>query len=184
MKLELNEYVFARMQYIENEMEIQKSIGSNPRSEQYYKTLLEIRDIQNSGQIPSDELYRRFAEIKGHNQQLYDSVEYGYYLANIHYYLFESRSEYEKTNEYKDVLNKRILYFLNNADRDNLLFKCGEFLTNFPFNYLRFLEHFYSKRLDNYYQDSCTSDVKRFVETYGKDDEKEIANIIYELEKK
>jgi len=188
MKLEINDYVFGSMKYLDKEIEesnkirkeeIEKGINIDySKTDQFYGTLLEIRKIQNSGQIPSDELYRSIAQIKVRNRDLFDSAENGYYDANIHYYLFESNSEYEKTNKYKDTLNKRILYFLKNADIDNLLYKCGCFLLNFPLNYLRFLEIFYDKKVE---RNLVVDNLKEFAELYGNDDEKEIANIVCEL---
>ena len=161
MKINYFEGVFAPMKYLDEMLKDYKDGYPNPRTEEYYETLKKIRDIQNNGEIPLDEYY---ICVGG-------SVERGYYLANIHYYLYWGEcSEYERTDEYKDKLNKRIIYFLKNADR-NTLWKKDWFILNFPNSYVYFLKSFYGGDPNN-------EKFFPYISLHGNDDEKEIMGLI------
>ena len=164
MKIDYFDGVFAPMKYLDEKLKDYKNGYPNPRTEQYYETLKKIRDIQNNKQVPPDEYY----QIVG------GSVEQGYYLSNIHYYLYwEDCSEYERTDAYKDKLNKRIIYFLKNADRETLWEK-GWFILNFPNSYMYFLKSFYGSDPDN-------EKFFPYISIHGNEDEKEIMDLISDL---
>ena len=137
MHLKFTSHLFPSMFFIEGVIEHDKQSGDSSNSNHYYKELLHIRDIQNSGRVPKDKEYAAISSFKPYN-----SPELGFYNANIHYYLFESNSEYQKSAAYREDLNRRILAFLDAADPDNLL-KQLWFPLNFPLDYLRFLEDQY-----------------------------------------
>ena len=164
MKITYFDGVFAPMKYLNEMLKDYKDGYPNPRTEEYYETLKKIRDIQNSGQVPHDEYY----QIVG------GSVERGYYLANIHYYLYwEECSEYERTDAYKDKLNKRIIYFLKHADRE-ALYEKDWFVLNFPNIYIYFLKSFYGSNPDN----ETFSD---YISLHGNNEEKEILSLVNDL---
>lgn len=125
------------MLFLDPEIERNRQSGGNKNSDHYYESLLHIRDVQNSGRVPTDEEYAAVSSFK-----LYNCPELGFYNANIHYYLFDSNPEYRKDADYRDELNRRILAFLDAADPANLL-KQLWFPLNFPLDYLRFLEDQY-----------------------------------------
>ena len=104
-------------------------------TDHYYESLLHIRDVQNSGRVPTDEEYAAVSSFKSYN-----CPELGFYNANIHYYLFDSNPEFRKEADYRDELNRRILAFLDAAEPENLL-KSLWFPLNFPLEYIRFLEN-------------------------------------------
>lgn len=96
------------MKWLDEELERnEKSPGRNPRSDFYYKTLLEIRTAQRNGTI-TDELYSklnsRFSVVP---------PEEGYYLANIHYECF---SDYETL----EIIENRMIEYLDVSDLDVL----------------------------------------------------------------
>ena len=170
MKIKKEDYMFSSMSFMERD----ECDLSNP----YYEALAKIRDIQNRGEVPSDEDYKAVGRTQ--RSKGFDTVEYGYCTANIHYCLFESYPEYEKTNEYKDLINKRILYLLKNGSTEALLNR-GLIPLNFQ-NYTNFLVSFYDKE-DQYSIDSTfgVDFLEDFVSEYGNEDEKTIAKLIRKL---
>ena len=163
---------FAPMKFLDAELENYKDGYPNPITECYYETLKQIREIQNSGKVPSNELYAKV-------RKKIPTSEQGFYLANVHYYLYESCSEYQKSNEYKDAVNKRIIFFLEHADADGL-FVHSWFPLNFPDNYIRFLKNQYGIKgdeLDN--QDFPLLLLQGYVKKYGNKDEKKIVRLAY-----
>ena len=129
------------MDYLDAMLEEYKDGYPNKRTAAYFETMKRIRDQQRRGIAPPDEDYRELALAR--YQPSAAGVEYGYYIANIHYYLFEDCSEFERSEFYKATVNRRILFFLKDyADPDELM-NCGWFPLNFPLNYLRFLKVFY-----------------------------------------
>lgn len=131
---------FAPMDYLDAMLEKYKDGYPNKRTAAYFETMKRIRDQQRRGTTPPDEDYRELALAR--YQPLVAGVEYGYYTANIHYYLFEDCSVFERSEFYKAMVNRRILFFLKDyADPDELM-NCGWFPLNFPLDYLRFLKAF------------------------------------------
>ena len=123
------------MLFLDAEIERNRQSGGNKNSDHYYESLLHIRDVQNSGRVPTDEEYAAVSSFKSYN-----CPELGFYNANIHYYLFYSNPEYRKDADYRDKLNRRILAFLDAAEPENLL-KQLWFPLNFLLEYIRFLEN-------------------------------------------
>lgn len=119
------------------------------------------------------EAYRALGASRG-----FGSIEYGYYYANIHYYLFEDCSEFERNDAYKASVNKRTKYFLENAESVELMEK-GWFPLNFPADYLGFLEVFYG----NHRKESSEgvmgpfTNLKTLVERYDNKVEKKIVEL-------
>ena len=178
MKIEFKEGIFASMKYLDAEIERYKDGYPNPKTRLYYETLKKIRDIQNSGVVPSDEIYKNLA--KPRNKKALEIVEYGYYISNIHYYLYDSCSEYEKTDSYKDTLNYRILYFLKTASKE-ALYPYDWFLPNFVIAYLNFLADYYDIQIESNHSESLSdsvSSLSEFVNKYGNKTEKEIMDLI------
>ena len=121
--------IFSRMEWIEEELEgYKKTNNRNDRSDFYYSNMLIIRDKQNKGIIPLEE-YRNVGKYK--------SIEYGYYTANIHYDLFN----YDINK--KDLLEERIIFFLNNVDRNILCDEKSWFRLNFIYNFNLYLNKVY-----------------------------------------
>ena len=173
---------FAPMDYLDKELEEYEDGYPDSVVENFYEALKIIRDAQKKDQIPSEMLYENVGKGKKGG---YQSVEYGYYIANIHYYLFDDCSEYQRSELYKESLNKRIIHFLKTANMYNL-FHYGWFPLNFPLNYLRFLEDFYNKK--NIVKSvtgalESAKSLMNFTDLYGNKDEKEIANLVYNLNK-
>jgi len=126
---------FSKMDWLDEEIaRSEASPGKNERSDKYYAALKAIKEKQNKGEIPSDEDYFAVGGIRK-NRSHCQNIEYGYYMANIHYDLFE----YDLTE--KDSLEDRILYFIEHAefDEDNK----DNFLLNFPANFSYYLSHVY-----------------------------------------
>lgn len=171
---------FAPMDYLDKELEIYEDGYPDSIVENFYEALKIIREAQKSDQVPSEMLYENVGKGKKGG---YQSVEYGYYIANIHYYLFDDCSEYQKTESYKSSLNKRILYFLKSANMYEL-FHHGWFPLNFPLNYLRFLGQFYNKQIPSNNSVDALESAKAlvtFTDLYGNEEEKETANLVYHL---
>lgn len=86
----------------------------NEYNKVYMNALLNVRKAQQNGTI-TDDLYKTVCRYEEGV-----SVEKGYYIANLHYDLYkacETHSGYE-------LLEKRILYFLNKCDKESLLRDC------------------------------------------------------------
>ena len=128
MRLKYNKYMFSDMDYLDNEIKRYKGKYPNPNTENYYKALTNIKNIQQKGNIPTEADYLEVGKSK-----YFNSVEYGYYTANIHYDLFRYDESYT-------TLFKRIVYFFDNADSKVLLDKSGWFTLNFPFDLLTYIE--------------------------------------------
>ena len=147
----------------------------------FYEALKRIRDIQDKGDIPSDELYESVG-LARNNKDL-ATVEFGYYISDIHYYLFDECSPYFIGDEAnKDSLNKRILFFLLNADHE-ALFSFGWFLLNLPGEYLSFLKRHYKKKETIEAKTIWDNPIvlHEYVNQYGDDTEKEIAIILIDM---
>ena len=158
--------MFAPMEYLDAHLEEYRDGYPNPRTQRYYETLKRIRELQSQGVVPPDELFKSLW-LRGKADA---TVEYGYYTSNIHYYLFESCSEFQKTEEYKESVNRRILLWLESADPKALL-KRQWFPWNFPPNYLRFLKMFYG--------DDCGRKwgIEEYAERYGDPLERQIGRL-------
>ena len=134
MNKENIENYFSKMTWLKEELEYhENSKGKNEKSYAYYDALKRIYKKQQSNQIPSDEEYMKL----GIDRKSLNTVEYGYYTSNIHYDLFE----YEIDE--KDLLEDRILFFLNSADKKEISNEEGWFLLNFPLNFRNYLLNIY-----------------------------------------
>ena len=173
MKTKPSEDVFAPMLFLDEETKRYKGGYPSKRTEAYYETLLAIRETQNKGESP-DEAYAALGAPRG-----FGSIEYGYYHANIHYYLFESCSEIERSDAYKASINKRIKFFLkDNADPLELMER-GWFPLNFPANYLCFLEMIYGNHRKESSEGIAGSfaNLAALVSQYGNEIEREIVGL-------
>ena len=173
MKTKPSKDVFAPMRFLDEEMKRYQSGYPSKRTEAYYETLLAIRKVQSKGESP-DEAYEALGAPRG-----FGSIEYGYYYANIHYYLFESCSEFKRNDAYKESINKRIRFLLkDNADPLELMER-GWFPLNIPGNYLRFLELFYGNHRDESLEGlmATFTNLAALVARYGNEIEKEIVEL-------
>ncbi|MBR0461361.1 MAG: hypothetical protein IJJ00_01440 [Erysipelotrichaceae bacterium] len=184
MKIKYQDGIFASMTYLDEMLDENKEGYPNPRTENYYETLKEIRSVQNCRKVPADEIYKRLGKTR--RKKAFETIEYGYYTANIHYYLYESCSEYKKSEAYKDSLNRRILFFLNNANI-RALSSYLWFPLNFPDQYLRFLEYQYGKKRSSWCKNKRISDefptemLIDFTDKFGNNEEKEIADTLHNV---
>ena len=166
---------FAKMAYLEEELRPYEGGYPNEETKVYYESLKAIQKAQAKGETPIQE-YRALGKRAGGPTP----VERGYYLANIHYYLFDCCSEFEKTEAYKAAINERIRLFLENADI-GLLGKSEWFLLSFPANFRYFLELFYGRHReedDIGGIEGCYVDLASLVDAYGNDLEKKIVESI------
>jgi|GEM_PF-3247023 len=166
---------FAKMAYLEEELRPYEGGYPSEETKVYYESLKAIREAQAKGETPI-ELYRALGNRTGGPTP----VERGYYLANIHYYLFDNCSEFEKTEDYKAAVNERIELFLENADI-GLLGKSEWFLLSFPAYYRYFLELFYGRHHeedDIGGLEGCYMDLTSLADAYGNDLEKKIVESI------
>lgn len=178
MKELIDAFAFAPMKYLEKELERYKDGCPNDHTKGYYEALKSIKGKQDLGNsIPSCN-YRIIGS--SNRKKGFDTAEYGYYTANIHYYLYESCSEYEKSDAYKGKLNARILYFLRNADPKALI-PHGWFWLNFPSNYMRFLSIFYNAQVPASDPERALELLVNLVHENGNDDENEIANHLMQM---
>ena len=167
MKNKPDKSAFAPMKYLDDLLKQYVDGYPNRWTESYFRSLLEIRDIQSRGKAPV-QIYK-----------FHGSVERGYYLANIHYYLFDDCSEFDGGNPYKDTLNKRILFLLENADKEHLMER-GWFPLNFPSDYLLFLERYYGSHRSSMEGNSTMWMLKNLlslVDCYGNDTERMIIEL-------
>ena len=169
MKAKPKRGVFAPMLFLDREMKHYEDVYPSQQTKAYYETLLRIREAQNKGEFP-EEAYRALGASRG-----FGSIEYGYYHANIHYYLFEDCSEFERNDAYKASVNKRIKFFLEDNADPLVLMERGWFPLNFPINYLSFLETFYG----NHQKESMEPfmNLVALVGQYGNEIEKEIVEL-------
>ncbi len=129
MKLEKINQIFSKMEWLDEAIKRnEESDGRNKRSDFYYENLRIIREKQEKGIIP-------FEEYKKVGRQ--QSIEYGYYMANIHYELFK----YDEKN--KDELEDRIIFFLLNARDELFAFEDSWFRLNFYLDYSCYLREIY-----------------------------------------
>lgn len=147
----------------------------------FYEALKRIRNIQINGNVPNEEIYRMVGLARNNNDLA--TVEFGYYISNIHYYLFDECSPYfigDESN--KDSLNNRILFFLHNANHE-ALFSFGWFLLNLPGEYLSFLKRQYKKKepIESKTIWDNPTILYEYVNQYGDDTEKEIAVILVDM---
>ena len=184
MEIIYKKEIFAPMLFLDVVLEEYKDGYPNPLTADYYETLRKIRESQNQGKIP-EALYKRlgFGKKERFGDNSFETIEYGYFTANIHYYLYESCSEYEVSKNYKDAVNHRILYFLKNADIDALCAH-GWFPLNFPNTYLSFLEKQYGKtRIRKQEQKKpisiyCSELLNDFALANGNAEEIDISNLV------
>lgn len=171
---------FAPMDYLDKELEEYGDGFPDSIIENYYEALKIIRDAQKGDSALTEMLYENVGKCK---RDGYQTAEYGYYMANIHYYLFDDCSEYQKIESYKKSLNIRILHFLKSANM-YALFHNGWFPLNFPLNYLSFLEDFYGKKRLYDFEINPINEAKAlvdFVDLYGDAEEKETASLVFAL---
>ncbi len=174
--MKLRKDVLAKMEYLDDDLARYKNGYPSLNTKRYYETLISIRDAQLKGEIPPDSLYLDLGlttKTKGG-----DSLEYGYYTSNIHYYLFiEDKS---RCKEYKEELNSRVRYLLENGDQRSLT-SFGWFPLNFPVNYLRFLSRAYNVPLEEKEAESSAisdaTSLNEFVYKYGNSLERLIGDI-------
>ena len=161
--------VFAPMAYVRRVIE-ESGPGPFPeRTKNYFILLQCIHDAQDNCSFALLELYQKLGGCGG--KKALATVERGCYLANIHYYLFPGHYEFEKTEAYKDSVNARILFFLENADPEALR-PYRWFADNFPLNYLRFLESFYGRQERK--TDLGLKELTALVDRFGNETEKRI----------
>lgn len=185
MRIVKEEFVCAPMKYLDKELNGYKNGYPNQRTKDYYNTLKLIKKLQDEGLVPSEdaeEAYKVFGDMFSRNL----TVECGYYGANIHYYIYNTCSEFEKTDAYKDAVNARILYLLKNADEEPLFH--GWFISSFFFQYVNwFLTLFYEKPVNDYKDSGLSSQeiylnkLKDMVSEKGTADEKEILERLTKL---
>lgn len=130
MKLDNITKHYSQMTWLDEEIKRNKAaIWRTKYSDFYYNILKKIREKQNNNHIPIDEY-----KLVGNRRTKLQTIEYGYYMANIHYDLFIA-----DINE-KEALENRIIFFLDNADE--MLFKDDEswFRLNFEYEFLSYLK--------------------------------------------
>ena len=154
MKLTNIDNYFSDMDYLDNDF-----LNNNDVTVSFYNTLKIIKEKQNKGIIPIDEYIILSSE--------YDSIEYGYYMANIHYDLFD-------INIYKNSrLENRILFFLRHLDKD--VFKERNF-------FIRGFDVCFRDYLCNIYNiDNKCECLREIVFKYGNDLEKDIYFLSWQL---
>lgn len=174
MKKKPTKEEFAPMGFLDDELERYAEGFFNPFTEAYYRSLMAIRKAQNEDQDVLMELYEA---VPHHASD--SSAEYGYFMANIHYYLFVWHREFKRDPAYIDSLNRRILFFLENAEGiDDLK---GWFFLSFPITYRTFLCRFYQVDLSKELRKMNTIDsLKALTEMVGNDDAKKIAAVVKE----
>ena len=129
MKLERVNQIFSNMEWLDAEIKRNEAFeGRNEFSDLFYKTLESIRRKQQDGIVPYDE-YKLIGKAKS-----LDTIDYGYYIANIHYELFN----YDIAD--KDTLEDRIIFFLNNANKELFKDKNSWFRLNFINDFRKFLK--------------------------------------------
>ena len=169
MKKKPTKDTLASMEFLDGALDDYADGYPSENTEAFYETLKVIRQTQNKGEVP-EEAYKALGVLRG-----YGSIEYGYYLANIHYYLYADCLEFQLSGAHKKSVNERIKFFLENADPSGLTGR-GWFPLNFPFAYLHFLEGFYGR----YRQESMDEplgalmNLCNLVDRYGDSLEKEI----------
>ena len=181
---------FSPMAWLDEEIaRNQASPGRNERSDTYYAALQTIKDKQSRGEIPSDEDYLVLGGIRKNRTHCHN-IEYGYYMANIHYDLFH----YDPSD--KDSLEDRILYFIEHAELDENA--KDNFFLNFPANFSSYLSHMYKADkpsqnnkvvLDKSREDKLSRLCNAFymrglvdmIERYGTDKEKLILGRLFEM---
>jgi len=184
---------FSPMSWLDEEIaRSQTSSGRNERSDRYDAALQTIKDKQRRGEIPSDEDYLALGGIRK-NRAHCQNIEYGYYMANIHYDLFH----YDPSD--KDSLEDRILYFIEHAELDENA--KDNFFLNFPANFSYYLSHIYktdvlrhdSKRtlnksredkLNQLYDAISMRRLVDMIERYGNDKEKLILGRLFDMIKR
>ena len=184
------EKYFSPMAWLDEEIaRNQASPGRNERSDRYYAALQTIKDKQRRGEIPSDEDYLALGGIRKNRTHCHN-IEYGYYMANIHYDLFH----YDPSD--KDSLEDRILYFIGHAELDENA--KDSFFLNFPSNFSRYLSHMYKADkssqnnkavLDKSREDKLSRLYNAFymrglvdmIERYGTDKEKLILRRLFDM---
>ena len=146
------------MEWLDEEIEkYRKSEEKNKKSNTYYKNLIDIREKQRNGIIPFDE-YK--------NVGVLESIEYGYYMANINYELFKYNIEN------KDVLEDRIIFFLQNARDDIFESEDSWFRLNFYLDYSGYLREIY-------HSDENWQRLEDYVYEYKNEKEKLIYDILW-----
>ena len=185
MNIVKESFICAPMKYLDEELKSIDLNKANTRTKDYYGTLKVIKKLQDSGHVPSkeaEEAYKVFGDMFSSNL----TVECGYYGANIHYYIYKTCFEFEKTDAYKDSVNARILYLLRNADEEPLLH--GWFISSFFFQYVNwFLTIFYGKPVNDYkdsglpFEDILLNKLKDMIGEKGTTDEKEILERLTKL---
>ena len=158
MVLENINQIFSKMEWLDEEIEkYRKSEEKNKKSNTYYKNLIDIREKQRNGIIPFDE-YK--------NVGVLESIEYGYYMANIHYELFKYNIEN------KDVLEDRIIFFLQNARDEIFESEDSWFRLNFYLDYSGYLREIY-------HSDENWQRLEDYVYEYKNEKEKLIYDILW-----
>ncbi len=163
MKLERVNQIFSNMEWLDAEIKRNESSeGRNEFSDLFYKTLELIRKKQQEGIIPYDE-YKLLGKIKS-----LDNIDYGYYIANINHELFD----YNISK--KDIIEDRIVFFLNNADKQIFKDDKSWFRLNFVLDFKNYLKNVYSI-VENY------NDLDYIIEEFCGSHEREIYDILWKL---
>ena len=181
---------FSPMAWLDEEIaRNQASPGRNETSDRYYAALKTIKDKQSRREIPNNEDYLALGGIRKNRTHCHN-IEYGYYMANIHYDLFH----YDPSD--KDSLEDRILYFIGHAELDENA--KDNFFLNFPANFSRYLSHIYKVNklsqnnewiLDKSREDKMSRLNDAFymrrlvdmIERYGNDKEKLILGRLFDM---
>lgn len=190
MNKENIEKYFSPMVWLDEEIaRNQVSPGKNERSDRYYAVLQRIKDKQRRGEIPSDEDYLALGGIRKNRTHCHN-IEYGYYMANIHYDLFR----FDLSD--KDSLEDRILYFIEHAELDENA--KDNFFLNFPANFSSYLSHVYKvdkpsrdskgalnkireDKLSRLYNAYYMRGLVDMIERYGNDKEKLILGRLFDM---
>ena len=163
MKLEKINQIFSNMDWLDEKIKRNEvSEGRNEFSDLFYKTLETIRKKQQEGIVPYDEY-----KLLGKEKSL-DTIDCGYYIANIQYELFNF--DIAK----KDLLEDRIIFFLNNANRELFKDKNSWFRLNFINDFRKYLKEVYSI-VENY------NDLEYIIDEFCGSKEKEIYDILWAL---
>ena len=163
MKLERVNQIFSNMEWLDAEIKRNEAFeGRNEFSDLFYKTLESIRRKQQDGIVPYDE-YKLIGKAKS-----LDTIDYGYYIANIHYELFN----YDIAD--KDTLEDRIIFFLNNANKELFKDKNSWFRLNFINDFRKYLKEVYSI-VESY------NDLEYIIDEFCGPKEKEIYKILWTL---
>lgn len=159
MNITKENFIYAPLKYVDEKLKEFTNGFPSERTELYYKVLKAIKKKQDNGDVPSEkaeELYKAFGSLFAGKE----TVECGYFGANIHYYLFKTCVEFENSDAYKEAVNKRILYLIDTAVEETLFEPW--FITRFLNDYLTmFLSNFYGRPQFDYKEENLPYEIVR-----------------------